>query len=70
MRKLSLINPNLKDWEIAKSMFGKNTKKECKLVANLRKHYTIEPICNDTSIIFDTTLQDDCGWIINNENLT
>jgi hypothetical protein len=59
----------LKDWQIAQIMFNKNTKKECKLVADLRKHGTIENLCDDWSIVYDKRLVDDCGWLIPNECL-
>lgn len=61
------IKDNKKDWEIARSMFGKNTKQECTFVKKLRKHYTLEKLCDDYSIIYDSTVDDDCGWLISNE---
>lgn len=63
------MKSELKDWEIARLMFGKNTKIECKIVANLRKYGTIESLCEDWSIITDSRLTDDCGWLIPNECL-
>lgn len=59
----------MKDWQIAYIMFGKNTKKECKLVSNILKNSKIEPLCDGWSIIYDNKLNDDCGWIIPNECL-
>lgn len=63
------INQELKDWQIAQLMFDKNTKTECTFVKKLRKHYSIEPLDEYYSIIYDTTLIDDCGWLIPNETL-
>jgi hypothetical protein len=59
----------LKDWQIAQIMFGKNTKKECKLVSDLLKYGHIEYLCEDWSIITDKRLLDDCGYLIPNECL-
>lgn len=59
----------LKDWQIAQMMIGKNTKKECKLVGELRKHGVVETLCDGWSIIKDKRLTDDCGWLIPNECL-
>lgn len=63
------MNEQLKDWQIAQLMFGKNTKKECKFISKLRKHFSIEPLCDGWSIIYDTELIDDCGWLIPNDCL-
>jgi len=65
-----MIRNDLKDWEVARMMFGKNTKTECKLVSKLRKNGIIEELCEGYSIIRDKKLEDDCGWIIPNECLT
>lgn len=59
----------MKDWQIAQLMFGKNSKKECKIVLNLRKNLIIEPLCDGWSVIYDSKLTDDCGWLIPNECL-
>jgi hypothetical protein len=64
-----MIKKDLKDWQVAMIMFGKNTKKECKLVGKLRKNGIIEELCDGYSIIMDKNLKDDCGWIIPNECL-
>lgn len=63
------MNTEMKDWQIAFIMFGKNTKKECKIVSNLRTHGEVEPLCEGWSIIKDKRLPDDCGWLIPNECL-
>ena len=63
------MNSTLKDWQIAQIMFGKNTKPECKLVQELRKHGVIEPLCDGWSIIKDNRIPKDIGWIISNECL-
>jgi len=31
------IKPDLKDWQVAREVFGKNTKTECNLIKSLRK---------------------------------
>ena len=61
------MKTELKDWQIAQLMFGKNTKKECDIVKSLRKHGLIEPFCDTHSIIVDARLKDDCGYLIPNE---
>lgn len=63
------MKPDLKDWQIASIMFGKNTKHECKLVSELRKHGEVKPLCETHSLITDKRLEDDCGWLIPNECL-
>lgn len=63
------MKAELKDWQIAQMMLGKNTKKECKLVGELRKHGVVETLCDDWSIIKDKRLTDDCGWLIPNDCL-
>jgi len=47
------MNDKLKDWEIAKLMFGINKKAECKLVKDLRKHGIVNSLCEGYSIIKD-----------------
>lgn len=54
----------MKDWEIARIIFGKNTKKECKIIKELRKYGKIIPHCDEWSIIIDTRIKDDCGLLI------
>jgi len=63
------MNKELKDWQIAREMFGKNTKQECTKVMNLRRNGVIEPICDGWSRITDKRLEDDCGYVISNELL-
>lgn len=63
------MNLNYKDWQIAQSMFGKNTKKECKLVSELRKYGYTKKICDGWYLIIDQRLMDDTGWIISSEYL-
>lgn len=64
-----MISDEVKDWQVAKMMFEKNGKPECKLVKGLRKHGVVEPLCDEYSIITDSRLEDDCGWLIPNEAL-
>ena len=63
------VNGNIKDWELAQLMFGRNKKKEMKILKRLLRHYKVEKLCDTHSIIIDTTLNDDCGWLIPNECL-
>ena len=39
------LKDELKDWEIARGVFGKNTQKECKIIKELRKAVESEEIC-------------------------
>lgn len=68
MENLKIID-GIKDWQIAQLMFGKNTKRECRIVKHLRKHGVAQPHCENWSIIYDQTIEDDCGWLIPNEFL-
>lgn len=61
------MRKDLKDWQIAQIMWGKNTKKECKIVASLRKNGIVEPLCDGWYVIKDKRLNDDCGWLIPSE---
>ena len=61
------MKSELKDWKIAQLMFGTNSKEDCKLVKELRKHGEIKPLCEGWSVITDSRLIDDCGWLIPNE---
>ena len=58
------MRKDLKDWQIAQIMWGKNTKVECKIVAYLRKYGVIEHLCEGWCIIRDSRKEDDCGWLI------
>ncbi len=58
------MKSELKDWQIAQIMFGKNTKAECKLVSDLRRHGLVEALCEGWSVIRDKRIADDCGWLI------
>lgn len=60
------LRGDLKDWQIAQEMFGKNTQWHCKLVKALRKHGVVEELCEGWSIVTDKRLEDDCGWVIPN----
>jgi hypothetical protein len=61
------LNKQLKDWQIAFDMFGKNTKHECDIVKKLRKKATIRPLCEGWSVISGPG--DEVGWLISDENL-
>lgn len=60
------LNDDLKDWEIARGSFGKNTQKECKIIKELRKAVYSEEICDGwwelkTQQQID---KDEIGWLI------
>jgi HemK-like putative methylase len=63
------LDDKIKDWKIAQYVFGRNDKVECKFIKLLRRHYTIEKLNDDWCVIFDTNLNDDCGWLIPNDCL-
>lgn len=57
------LKTNLKDWEIAREMFGKNTKHECHLVKILRKNkYWLSELCEGYYLL--TTEDDEIGWLV------
>jgi len=58
------LKKDLKDWQIAQIMWGKNTKVECKIIASLRKYGVIEPLCEGWCTIRDSRKEDDGGWLI------
>jgi hypothetical protein len=45
------IKEELKDWEIAREMFGSTTKSECLFVKKLRKNYELEYLNDDFFIV-------------------
>lgn len=63
------INSEIKDYLIAREMFGSNTKEQCKLVSKLKEKGVITPHCDGWSIITLPSLVDDCGWLIPNNVL-
>jgi hypothetical protein len=62
------IKKDLKDYLVAREMFGSNTQEQCKLVKKLREKSEIEPLCDGWSVIRKPNT-DDCGWLIPNEIL-
>jgi hypothetical protein len=62
------IKGELKDWQVAREMFGTNTKEQCQLVKKLRSKGEISYLCEGWSIIVEKD-KDDCGWLICNELL-
>jgi hypothetical protein len=59
---------DIKDYLIAREMFGSNTKEQCKIVKKLKeKEIIIEELCEGWSEIRLTT--EECGWVISNELL-
>ena len=64
-----VLKSELKDWQIAQIMFGKNTKKECEIVKSLRQNGEIENLCDGWKIIKNKKINDNVGWLIPNECL-
>lgn len=64
-----MLKNELKDYQIAREMFGANTKEQCNLVKKLRSTGIVEPICDGWSLITDKNKPDDIGWLIPNECL-
>lgn len=64
-----VIKPSLKDYLIAREMFGDNTKEQCNLVKKLKTTGITEPLCEGYSRITDKNKPDDIGWIIPNDCL-
>lgn len=59
---MASLDPNQKDWQIAREMFGANTKHHCRLVKKMRQKGTLEPWGKGW---FRITLPgDECGWLI------
>ena len=63
------IKTDLKDWQVAREVFGKNTKTECSLIKSLRKQeLLVSKICDgyyEVSVIGS----DEVGWIFPKEML-
>ena len=64
---MNRLSDKHKDWEIAREMFAKNTKRECTIVKGLRKDVVIENLCEGWSTI--RLQKEEVGWIISNEFL-
>jgi hypothetical protein len=62
------LRADLKDWEIAREMFGSNAKEICKIVKKLRDKGEVVPHCEGWSLISEKG-KDDFGWLISNELL-
>ena len=60
---------DLKDYELAKIIFGTNKKRECKIVQDLKKRGLFKKICDGWYVIRDSKLIDDLGWIVPSECL-
>jgi len=61
------MKEELKDWQVAQMMFGKNTKHHCVIIKNLRKHGRIIYHCDGWALIKDNRLEYDCGFLIPDE---
>lgn len=58
-----MIKKDDKDWQVALSMFGKNTKKECALVRRIRKRFErIEKLCDGWYVLYEKG--DETGWLV------
>lgn len=62
------VKKDIKDYLVAREMFGSNTKEQCQLVKKLREKGEIVPLCEGWSTITIPNI-DDCGWLIPNELL-
>lgn len=62
------LRADLKDWEIAREMFGSTQKEICKLVKDLRKRGSVIFHDDEYSVISESG-KDDCGWLIPNNLL-
>ena len=68
---MKIINPSLKDFEVARIMFGSNTKEQCKIVKKLRediiknKRVFIIEHCGVMSLITEENSHID--WFIPND---
>ncbi len=60
------MDSNLKDWQIAKEMFGRNTKRECRIVNTLRNFGVITSLNDDTWSLITDSRKDDGGWLFPN----
>ena len=60
------LRSDLKDWEIARGVFGKNTQKECKIIKELRKSVDSEEICEGWWMLRtqEQVDKDEVGWLI------
>lgn len=66
------IKDSIKDFQVAREMFGSNTKEQCHLAKKLRDKGIVTPHCEGWSIIHLPIGEDgfeDCGWLIPNEAL-
>lgn len=59
-----MIKTDLKDFLVAREMFGNNTKEQCNLVKKLRQNGLITELTEDYYVITDKNKPDDCGWLI------
>lgn len=59
-----ILSDDKKDWEIARDIFGKNTKTECNLIKRLRKKkYTLTLLCEGYYLL-EQVESDEVGWIV------
>lgn len=60
------LKSNIKDWQIAYGIFGKNTQKECKIVKQLRKSIESEEVCDGWYMLRtkEHIEMDEVGWLV------
>lgn len=60
------IRSDIKDWQIAKEVFNKNTQKECKIIKELRKAIECNEICEGWYELRTKkhVENDEVGWLI------
>lgn len=63
------IRLDLKDYLVARDMFGSNTKEQCNLVKKLRSNGVLIPHCEGWYLITDKNKPDDIGWLVSEDNL-
>ena len=62
------LKSSLKDWEIAREMFGSNKKDICKIVKKLREKGETIPHCDGWNLIYEKG-KEDSEWLISNDLL-
>jgi hypothetical protein len=65
------LRSDLKDYQIAQSMWGTNTKEQCRIVKSLRKSVESEKICDDWYELRTQQhiSEDIVGWLVPLESL-
>ena len=60
------LKSDIKDWQIARDVLGRNTQKECKIIKELRKSVDSEEICEGWWMLRtqEQVDKDEVGWLI------